>query len=86
MKYSKKQDQYKLWSSNLDELQKDKIYRDADNNPPSYNVKHLSDHMDMINLMTYDIHGHWEDKTGHHALAHTKLSDDRLGGIFLLLP
>ena len=36
----------------------------------------------MINLMTYDIHGHWEDKTGHHALAHTKLSDDRLGGIF----
>ena len=38
--------------------------------------------MDMINLMTYDIHGHWEDKTGHHALAHTKLSDDRLGGIF----
>ena len=42
--------------------------------------------MDMINLMTYDIHGHWEDKTGHHALAHTKLSDDRLGGIFLLLP
>merc|ERR1719447_2529375 len=59
---------------------KDKIYRDDDNNPPSYNVKHLSDHMDMINLMTYDIHGHWEDKTGHHALAHTKLSDDRLGG------
>ena len=38
----------------------------------------------MINLMTYDIHGHWEDKTGHHALAHTKLSDDRLGGIFFI--
>ena len=59
-------------------LQKDKIYRDADNNPPSYNVKHLSDHLDMINLMSYDVHGHWEDKTGHHALAHAKLEDDRL--------
>jgi len=57
----------------------DKIYV-KDGAPPSYNVKHLSDHMDMINLMAYDIHGHWEDKTGHQALAHVKLEDDRLEG------
>ena len=55
----------------------DKIYV-KDGAPPSYNVRHLSDHVDMINLMMYDVHGHWEDLTGHHALAHAKLSDDRL--------
>ena len=23
--------------------------------------------VDFINVMTYDMHGHWDSKTGHHA-------------------
>lgn len=49
-----------------------------DGEPPAYNPSHLSEHLDMINLMAYDTHGHWEDKTGHQTLAHVKLEDDRL--------
>ena len=30
--------------------------------------------------MAYDMHGSWESKTGHHALAHKMPSDDRLEG------
>ncbi|CBY12903.1 unnamed protein product [Oikopleura dioica] len=56
----------------------DKIYHGPDGENPSYNVKNLSDNLDMINLMAYDIHGHWEDKTGHHAPAHNKMTDTRL--------
>ncbi len=55
-------------------VQFDKLYTDS----PAYNVTHLSDQMDMINLKTYGLHGDWEDRTGHHALAHEKLIDDRL--------
>ncbi|CAG5080888.1 Oidioi.mRNA.OKI2018_I69.PAR.g9729.t1.cds [Oikopleura dioica] len=56
----------------------DKIFT-IDGAVPSYNVSHLSNNLDMIHLMAYDIHGHWEDATGHHAMAYTKESDDRLG-------
>jgi len=45
--------------------------------PPSYDVPHLSAHVDWINLMTYDMHGHWEDKTMHQAPAHAYSDDDR---------
>ena len=30
--------------------------------------------------MVYDMHGHWEDKTGHQALAHAIEADYRLDG------
>ena len=28
--------------------------------------------------MIYDLHGHWENVTGHHSLSHSKLLDGRL--------
>ena len=31
-----------------------------------YEVKILGNLLDWINLMTYDLHGHWDDVTGHH--------------------
>jgi len=55
----------------------DKIY-EIDGQLPSYNMANMNKNLDMINLMAYDIHGHWEDKTGHHALLHVKEEDDRL--------
>jgi len=55
----------------------DKIYF-QDGNNPSYDVVHLTQHVDMVNLMSYDVHGHWEDKTGHQMPAHIKRDDDRL--------
>ena len=58
----------------------DKIYDRDGSGLPSYNPKQLTDNLDMVNLMMYDMHGHWEDKTGHHALAHKISGDDRLGG------
>merc|ERR1719197_807154 len=47
---------------------------------PSYDPKHMTDHLDFVNLMSYDMHGHWEANTGHQALAHRIQSDDRLDG------
>ena len=32
-----------------------------------YDVKALSDNLDIINVMTYDYYGHWDKKTGHVA-------------------
>jgi chitinase len=32
-----------------------------------YEVAEISKHLDAIHLMAYDLHGSWEDKTGHHA-------------------
>ena len=47
---------------------KDKIYPDPGNaghTVPSYNPKHLTDYLDFVNLMSYDMHGHWDSETGH---------------------
>ncbi|XP_065077176.1 acidic mammalian chitinase-like [Ochlerotatus camptorhynchus] len=33
----------------------------------SYNIPEISKYLDFINLMTYDLHGPWESKTGHNA-------------------
>lgn len=33
----------------------------------SYNISEISNHLDFINLMAYDLHGPWESVTGHNA-------------------
>ncbi|TPG44298.1 chitinase, partial [Rhodanobacter glycinis] len=33
----------------------------------AYEVKKIASHLDFINVMTYDYHGHWEDATGHNS-------------------
>ncbi|XP_047036858.1 probable chitinase 2 [Helicoverpa zea] len=36
----------------------------------SYNVKAISEYLDIINVMTYDMHGVWDSVTGHNAPLH----------------
>ncbi|GAB0096987.1 uncharacterized protein DMENIID0001_125750 [Sergentomyia squamirostris] len=33
----------------------------------SYEIKDISDHLDFINIMTYDLHGAWETTIGHNS-------------------
>ena len=33
----------------------------------AYEISRIAKFLDWINLMTYDFHGSWESKTGHHA-------------------
>ncbi|XP_046882381.1 chitinase, acidic.1 [Hypomesus transpacificus] len=33
----------------------------------SYDVPEISRHLDFMNVMTYDFHGHWESATGHNS-------------------
>lgn len=32
-----------------------------------YEIAEVSKHLDAVHLMSYDLHGHWEKKTNHHA-------------------
>ena len=32
-----------------------------------YDVEELSKYLDMVNINTYDYHGFWDKKTGHHS-------------------
>ncbi|CAG2112038.1 unnamed protein product [Medioppia subpectinata] len=41
-----------------------------------YNVPEMNKYLDFINLMTYDLHGSWEQKTGHHAALHSGPGDN----------
>jgi chitinase len=34
------------------------------------NMADVQKHLDFVNLMTYDFHGSWTDRTGHHANLH----------------
>ena len=42
----------------------------------AYDVPVLGEHLDFINVMTYDIHGYWDHKTGHHAPLFQHADDD----------
>jgi chitinase len=33
----------------------------------AYNIKELGSLLDFANVMTYDYHGFWDKKTGHHS-------------------
>ena len=32
-----------------------------------YDIEELSKYLDMANINTYDYHGFWDKKTGHHS-------------------
>merc|ERR1712178_10931 len=40
----------------------------------------MNKHLDLINLMTYDMHGAWEDRTGCNANLYATEEDVKLGG------
>jgi len=42
----------------------------------AYDIAGISKHIDFINMMTYDLHGSWEHKTGHNAPIHAYSKDD----------
>lgn len=44
----------------------------------AYNVPEMNKYLDIINLMTYDFHGGWENKTAHNAPLHARPEDTGL--------
>ena len=40
-----------------------------------YDVKRISGHLDFINVMTYDLHGDWDNFADHHAPLHAREHD-----------
>ncbi|KAK7110968.1 hypothetical protein V1264_014757 [Littorina saxatilis] len=41
----------------------------------SYELPEVADTVDFINAMTYDLHGNWEAKTGHHSPLYSSSGD-----------
>eukprot|EP00928_Gymnodinium_smaydae_P046611 TRINITY_DN3105_c0_g2_i1.p1 TRINITY_DN3105_c0_g2~~TRINITY_DN3105_c0_g2_i1.p1 ORF type:complete len:1355 (-),score=252.20 TRINITY_DN3105_c0_g2_i1:110-4174(-) len=46
----------------------------------AYNIPEMDKYLDMINLMTYDLHGSWENRTGCNANLYATDVDAALGG------
>jgi len=46
----------------------------------AYDIPGMSQHLDLINLMTYDLHGGWEPRTGCNANLWATAEDVALGG------
>lgn len=46
----------------------------------AYDIPEMNKHLDLINLMTYDMHGYWEGRTGCNAPLHATEEDAQLGG------
>lgn len=46
----------------------------------AYDIPGMSQYLDLMNLMTYDLHGTWEDRTGCVAPLYTTPEDERLAG------
>jgi len=46
----------------------------------AYDIPEMSKHLDLINLMTYDLHGAWESRTGCNANLYATAEDTALGG------
>ena len=44
----------------------------------AYEVDNLSEVLDFVNLMTYDLHGSWDPVTGHHTALVSSSEDDTL--------
>ena len=62
-------------------ISKMKIHGDTStNSSATYNPQQLTNNLDFVNLMSYDMHGSWESETGHHALLHALSFDNRTEG------
>jgi len=46
----------------------------------AYDIPEMSKHLDLINLMTYDLHGAWEQRTGCNANLYATEEDTKLAG------
>lgn len=46
----------------------------------AYDVPAMNQHLDLINLMTYDLHGAWESQTGCNAPLYATAADTNLAG------
>ncbi|XP_066963997.1 LOW QUALITY PROTEIN: acidic mammalian chitinase-like [Macrobrachium rosenbergii] len=42
---------------------------------PAYNIPEMSKYLDVINLMTYDLHGSWEPYAHHHSILYAHPND-----------
>ncbi|XP_025094178.1 probable chitinase 10 [Pomacea canaliculata] len=41
----------------------------------SYELPDIANYVDFLNIMTYDMHGHWESQIGHHASLYPPAED-----------